>query len=104
LKEILKSGTFCRVKNFLKEAKLTDQLPLIIVCDRYDFVHDLVLYLYRNNLQKYIGKLVFSRRNILEVRINTGFNDRSRYVILKIPQFRVSGTVGIATFGRFAYS
>jgi len=43
-----------RVKNFLKEAKLTDQLPLIIVCDRYDFVHDLVLYLYKNNLQKYI--------------------------------------------------
>ena len=35
-------------------AKLTDQLPLIIVCDRFDFVHDLVLYLYRNNLQKYI--------------------------------------------------
>ncbi|XP_065664296.1 clathrin heavy chain 1 [Hydra vulgaris] len=43
-----------RVKNFLKEAKLTDQLPLIIVCDRFDFVHDLVLYLYKNNLQKYI--------------------------------------------------
>lgn len=43
-----------RVKNFLKEAKLTDQLPLIIVCDRFDFVHDLVLYLCRNNLQKYI--------------------------------------------------
>lgn len=43
-----------RVKNYLKEAKLTDQLPLIIVCDRFDFVHDLVLYLYRNNLQKYI--------------------------------------------------
>uniref|UniRef100_A0A8C8FYZ6 Clathrin heavy chain n=1 Tax=Oncorhynchus tshawytscha TaxID=74940 RepID=A0A8C8FYZ6_ONCTS len=43
-----------RVKNFLKEAKLTDQLPLIIVCDRFDFVHDLVLYLYRNTLQKYI--------------------------------------------------
>lgn len=43
-----------RVKNFLKEAKLTDQLPLIIVCDRFDYVHDLVLYLYRNGLQKYI--------------------------------------------------
>lgn len=43
-----------RVKNFLKEAKLTDQLPLIIVCDRFDFVHDLVLYLFRNNLSKYI--------------------------------------------------
>lgn len=37
-----------------QEAKLTDQLPLIIVCDRFDFVHDLVLYLYHNNLQKYI--------------------------------------------------
>jgi len=43
-----------RVKNFLKEAKLSDQLPLIIVCDRFDFVHDLVLYLYQNQLQKYI--------------------------------------------------
>ena len=43
-----------RVKNFLKEAKLNDQLPLIIVCDRFDFVHDLVLYLYKSNLQKYI--------------------------------------------------
>ncbi|XP_019062556.1 clathrin heavy chain 2 isoform X2 [Fukomys damarensis] len=43
-----------RVKNFLKDVKLADQLPLIIVCDRFDFVHDLVLYLYRNNLQKYI--------------------------------------------------
>lgn len=39
---------------FFQEAKLTDQLPLIIVCDRFDYVHDLVLYLYRNNLQKYI--------------------------------------------------
>jgi len=43
-----------RVKNFLKEAKLSDQLPLIIVCDRFNFVHDLVLYLYRNSLVKYI--------------------------------------------------
>ena len=43
-----------KVKTFLKEAKLNDQLPLIIVCDRFDFVHDLVLYLYRNNNQKYI--------------------------------------------------
>jgi clathrin heavy chain len=43
-----------KVKNFLKEAKLTDQLPLIIVCDRFDFVHDLVLYLFKNNLFKYI--------------------------------------------------
>ncbi|TPX47357.1 hypothetical protein SeMB42_g00049 [Synchytrium endobioticum] len=43
-----------RVKNFLKEAKLSDQLPLIIVCDRFGFVHDLVLFLYQSNLYKYI--------------------------------------------------
>ena len=36
------------------EAKLSDQLPLIIVCDRFDFVHDLVLYLYQNGLVKFI--------------------------------------------------
>ncbi|KZT09895.1 clathrin heavy chain 1 [Laetiporus sulphureus 93-53] len=43
-----------KVKNFLKEAKLADQLPLIIVCDRFDFVHDLVLYLYQNGLINFI--------------------------------------------------
>lgn len=43
-----------KVKNFLKEAKLSDQLPLIIVCDRFDFVHDLVLYLYQNGLTNFI--------------------------------------------------
>lgn len=37
-----------KVKNFLKEAKLTEQLPLIVVCDRYNFIHELVLYLYQN--------------------------------------------------------
>ncbi|ODO11264.1 hypothetical protein I350_00039 [Cryptococcus amylolentus CBS 6273] len=43
-----------KVKNFLKEARLDDQLPLIIVCDRFDFVHDLVLYLYQNGLTNFI--------------------------------------------------
>lgn len=43
-----------KVKNFLKEAKLDDQLPLIIVCDRYNFVHDLILYLYKNKFLKFI--------------------------------------------------
>ncbi|KAG9243910.1 hypothetical protein BJ878DRAFT_508483 [Calycina marina] len=37
-----------KVKNLLKESKLTQQLPLIIVCDRFNMVHDLVLYLYQN--------------------------------------------------------
>ncbi|RKO96471.1 hypothetical protein CAUPRSCDRAFT_4164, partial [Caulochytrium protostelioides] len=43
-----------RVKNFLKEAKLQDMLPLIVVCDRFDFVHDLVLFMYQNHFLKYI--------------------------------------------------
>ena len=43
-----------KVKNFLKEARLPDQLPLIIVCDRFNFVHDLVLYLYQNHQFKSI--------------------------------------------------
>jgi clathrin heavy chain len=47
-----------KVKNFLKEAKLPQLLPLIIVCDRYNFVHDLVLYLYQNqhfdSIEKYV--------------------------------------------------
>ena len=36
------------------EAKLADQVPLIIVCDRFDMVHDLVMHLYKNDLRKYI--------------------------------------------------
>ena len=43
-----------KVKNFLKEAHLTEQLPLIIVCDRFNLVHDLVLYLYQNQQFKSI--------------------------------------------------
>ncbi|KAI5858017.1 armadillo-type protein [Tricharina praecox] len=43
-----------KVKNFLKEAQLTEQLPLIVVCDRFNFIHDLVLYLYRNQQFKSI--------------------------------------------------
>ncbi|KAJ1734951.1 Clathrin heavy chain [Coemansia biformis] len=43
-----------KVKNYLKEASLPDQLPLIIVCDRFDYVHDLVLYLYSAGMAKYI--------------------------------------------------
>jgi clathrin heavy chain len=42
------------VKNFLKESRLTEMLPLIIVCDRFNFIHDLVLYLYQNQQFKSI--------------------------------------------------
>lgn len=42
------------MKNFLKEQHLTEQLPLIIICDRFNFVHDLVMYLYKNQQFKSI--------------------------------------------------
>lgn len=42
------------MKNFLKEQRLTEQLPLIIVCDRFNFVHDLVMFLYKNQQFKSI--------------------------------------------------
>jgi clathrin heavy chain len=43
-----------KVKNFLKDADLQDQLPLIIVCDRFNYVHDLILYLYKHQFFKFI--------------------------------------------------
>ncbi|CAG5183454.1 uncharacterized protein ALTATR162_LOCUS10589 [Alternaria atra] len=43
-----------KTKNFLKEANLAEQLPLIVVCDRFNFVHDLVLYLYKKQQFKSI--------------------------------------------------
>lgn len=49
-----------KVKNFLKEFKLDDQLPLIIVCDRFNFVHDLILFLYKNQYFKFIEVYVQS--------------------------------------------
>eukprot|EP01103_Thecamoeba_quadrilineata_P002480 TRINITY_DN12433_c0_g1_i1.p1 TRINITY_DN12433_c0_g1~~TRINITY_DN12433_c0_g1_i1.p1 ORF type:complete len:1676 (-),score=402.97 TRINITY_DN12433_c0_g1_i1:60-5087(-) len=43
-----------KTKNFLKEARLSDQTPLIIVCDRFDFITDLIKYLYNTNQFKAI--------------------------------------------------
>jgi clathrin heavy chain len=47
-----------KVRDFLKEVKLPDQLPLIIVCDRFGFVEDLTRFLYQHNLNKYIEAYV----------------------------------------------
>lgn len=46
------------VKNFLKEAKLMDQLPLIIVCDRFDFVEDMISYLFKSDMLQHIEAYV----------------------------------------------
>lgn len=43
-----------QVKNFLIDAKLSDPRPLIYVCDRNNFVDELTVYLYNNNLSRYI--------------------------------------------------
>jgi clathrin heavy chain len=47
-----------QVREYLKEAKLPDQLPLIIVCDRFGFVDDLTKFLYKNNMSRYIEAYV----------------------------------------------
>lgn len=46
------------VRELLKEIKLTDQLPLVIVCDKHGFVEDLTHYLFRNNMFDFISKYV----------------------------------------------
>ncbi len=44
--------------SYVQEAKLPDQLPLLIVCDRFGFVDDLTRYLYKNNMSRYIEAYV----------------------------------------------
>lgn len=51
-----------KVKDFLKEIRLTDPKPLIYLCDKHGFVDELTKYLYKNNYQKYI--------NIYVLRVN----------------------------------
>jgi clathrin heavy chain len=43
-----------KTKNFLKEANLTEQLPLMVICDRFNMIHDLVLHLYKKQQFKAI--------------------------------------------------
>jgi len=47
-----------KIRDLLKEAKLPDQLPLIIVCDRFGYVDDLTRFLYKNNMSRYIEAYV----------------------------------------------
>lgn len=46
------------VRDFLMEQKLADQLPLVIVCDRYGFVDKLTQYLYQNGQSQFIEAYV----------------------------------------------
>ncbi|KAK7016226.1 Clathrin heavy chain [Paramarasmius palmivorus] len=64
-----------KVKNFLKEARLSDQLLLIIICDHFDFVHDLVLYLYQNNLINFIEVYVQCVNSVRTPQVVSGLLD-----------------------------
>lgn len=43
-----------RVKDFLKQIKLVDPIPLIVLCDQHGFVEELIKYLYKNNFNRFI--------------------------------------------------
>lgn len=43
-----------RVRDFLKDIKLSDPLPLIIVCDRFGYIADLTKYLNKNSMRRAI--------------------------------------------------
>ncbi|CCH60283.1 hypothetical protein TBLA_0C04870 [Henningerozyma blattae CBS 6284] len=47
-----------RVKNYLKDANLENQIPLIVVCDRNNFTHELIVYLYQKHQMKFIETYV----------------------------------------------
>ncbi len=46
------------VRDFLMEQKLPDQLPLVIVCDRFGYVDKLTQYLYQNGQSQFIEAYV----------------------------------------------
>lgn len=48
------------VRDFLKEARLDSQLPLVHLCDKHGFVNDLIKHLNRNNMHQVIDAYVQS--------------------------------------------
>jgi clathrin heavy chain len=64
-----------KIENVLKEVKLSDQLPLIIVCDQFGFVHDLVLHLYRNSLTIFIEVYVPRVNSVMTPQVVDGLLD-----------------------------
>ena len=54
LQVVIQITTKYSSQTYHESSKLTDQLPTIIVCDHFNFIHDLVLYLYQNGLTIFI--------------------------------------------------
>ena len=46
------------VKEYLKNAKIADQIPFIIVCDKHGFVDEMTQYLYQNGSHRFIEAYV----------------------------------------------
>eukprot|EP00761_Pharyngomonas_kirbyi_P011776 gb/GECH01011802.1/.p1 GENE.gb/GECH01011802.1/~~gb/GECH01011802.1/.p1 ORF type:complete len:1690 (+),score=396.56 gb/GECH01011802.1/:1-5070(+) len=51
-----------RAKKFLMDTRLSDQWPLINVCDRHGYEEELVKYLFKNSMLKYV-ELYVQKRN-----------------------------------------
>jgi len=47
-----------KVRDLLKESKMPDQLPFIIVCDRFGFVEEMTRHLYQGNHSRFIQAYV----------------------------------------------
>lgn len=60
-----------KTKDFLKEARLQDQTPLINVCDRFDYIPELVTYLSNNNQLKFVEYLC-KQKNPLRTPVVVG--------------------------------
>ncbi|KAL0481606.1 clathrin heavy chain [Acrasis kona] len=50
-----------KTKEFLKESKLQDQMPLINVCDQFGFIHEMVDYLYKSQQLRFIDIFIKTR-------------------------------------------
>lgn len=47
-----------KVRDLLKESKMPDQLPFIIVCDRFGFIEEMTRHLYQGNHSRFIQAYV----------------------------------------------
>lgn len=68
------------VKQFLIEAKLPDPRPLIHVCDRFDFVDEMTVYLHTNSMLKYIEVYVQKVRQVVVKKTIFSILISSRYL------------------------
>lgn len=64
------------VKQFLIEAKLPDPRPLIHVCDRFDFVDEMTVYLHTNSMLKYIEVYVQKVRLLCDYTVLCNISSR----------------------------